>query len=129
MGVGRDVRFTFTNPTRHATLSTSTPSQVPPSVAVWKSVLFTSASEPAIVWFERIADVPVDAATGTFVIAGLHPDTILSVTSLDRGQRHGSVDAPPVNVAFPTPYTDDFQGYQPEKMVCLLACTCQRVLY
>ena len=68
-------------------------------------------------WFERMDDVPVDAATGSFELFGLHPDTVLSITSLDRGQRHGAVASPPPNTPFPSPYLEGFQGYEPEKMV------------
>lgn len=68
-------------------------------------------------WFQRLADVPVDVATGTFVLELLHPDCIFSVSSMDRGQRHGDVTPPPPNVPFPSPYVDSFQGYIPEKMV------------
>ena len=91
--------------------------QVPSSVVVWKSVLFSSVNEPTTYWFQRLADVPVDVGTGTFILEAVHPDTILSVSSMDRGQRHGGVPTPPSNVPFPSPYLDSFQGYTPEKMV------------
>jgi hypothetical protein len=79
-------------------------------------VLFVSASEPAVFWFERQADVAVDTSSGSFVIAGVHPDSIFTISSMDRGQQHGSVAPPPPNAPFPSPYAEDFQGYAPDSM-------------
>ena len=89
---------------------------LPASVVVFKSVFFASAGEPSVQWFERQPDLPVDAASRSFTVAGLHPDTVLSLSSMDRGQRKGAFAPPPPSAAFPSPYNDSFEGLVPEKM-------------
>ena len=95
---------------------------VPTTVVVWKSVFWTSAHEPAIVWFERQTDLVVDAASGTFTLTGIHPDSTYSLTSLDRGQRHGTPAAPPPpDAPFPSHYADSFADLPLEHMAAFFS--------
>ena len=89
---------------------------LPASLVVFKSVFFTSAGEPDVRWFERQPDLAVDAPTRSFTVRGLHPDTVLSLSSMDRGQQKGSFAAPPPNAPFPSPYADTFEGLVAEHM-------------
>ena len=97
---------------------------IPDTVVVWKSVFYTSTYEPNIIWFERQSDITVDKNTNSFTLYGIHPDSVYSLTSLDRGQSHGNPSPSPPNTPFPgtapgvtTPlYTDDFQSYAVESM-------------
>jgi hypothetical protein len=89
---------------------------LPPSVVVWKTVHFTSAGEPAVVWFQRQEALPVDAATRSFTLPRLHPDTTVTLTSMDRGQAHGTPPPPPPVTPFPSPYADDFASTPVEGM-------------
>lgn len=83
--------------------------QLPSAVVAWKTVHFTSAGERGVSWFQRLPDIPVDVGSRSFTVVGLHPDTALTVASVDRGQRHGAPPAPPPPRApFPSPYADDF---------------------
>jgi hypothetical protein len=95
---------------------------VPEFVIVWKSVFFTSLYEPSTFWFQRQEEVAVDTDTRSFTLT-LHPDSLVTVTSMDRGQSHGEpATPPPANTPFPSsggpaaPYTDDFQGYAADSM-------------
>jgi len=89
---------------------------LPPAVVVFKSVFYVSAGEPDIVWFERQPDIAVDPASRSFTVTGLHPDTVLSLSSMDRGQRKGTFADPPANAPFPSPYSDSFADTTMEMM-------------
>lgn len=97
---------------------------IPDTVIVWKSVFYTSSNEPTIVWFERQNDLPVNKATNSFTLYGIHPDSVYSLTSMDRGQSHGNPSPPPPNTPFPgtapgaatPPYVETFQNYPVESM-------------
>lgn len=83
----------------------------PPAVIVWKSVFFTGPGESSILWFERQADVAVNGDGVSYTLSFIHPDSVFTVTSLDRGQSHGTPSAPPPPPgAFPLPYADSFSG-------------------
>ena len=73
-----------------------------------------------MLWFERQADVPVDAASRSFTLPPLHPDSLLTLASLDRGQQHGGfagADAPPPRAPFPPSHVDSFAaGYADDSM-------------
>jgi hypothetical protein len=79
-------------------------------------VLFAGAAEPESYWFDRQADVVVNASSRSFTIFAVHPDCIFSISSMDRGQQHGTVSTPPPNTPFPSPYSENFQGYSPDSM-------------
>jgi hypothetical protein len=92
----------------------------PPTAVVFKSVLFTSPSEPERMLFERQAPVPIDPATGAFTVV-MHPDTVLSVASSDRGQNKGVFEPPPAESAFPAVWEDDFEAPAPQTMTRFLS--------
>jgi len=58
-------------------------------------------------WFERLADVPVNA-DGTFSVS-LQADSILTVSTL-LGNKGNHSNPPPIT-NFPIPYTDNFESY------------------
>ena len=89
---------------------------LPESVVAFKSVFFAGPNEPSVLWFERQADIVVDAASRSFTVTGLHPDTVLSLSSMDRGQRKGAFAPPPPSAPFPSPYADSFAGLAVESM-------------
>jgi galactosylceramidase len=59
--------------------------------------------------FVRLEDIT--SKGGTFSLK-LKPDAVYSVSTL-TGQQKGSFAEVPVSKAFPLPYSDDFEGYQP----------------
>jgi hypothetical protein len=89
---------------------------IPATIIVFKSVFFVSAGEPSIVWFERQPDLAIDPASRSFTITSLHPDTVLSISSMDRGQRKGAFADPPPSQPFPSPYSDSFADTAVETM-------------
>lgn len=107
-------------PTQNVTFKLADSLVIPSTVVVWKTVFAVSAGEPAVSWFQRLPDLAVDASTGMFTLTDIHPDCQYTLTSMDRGQRHGTPSVPPpANTPFPSypsSYTESFQGYQNDSM-------------
>ena len=82
---------------------------VPQTLALWRS-RFQRGSRTASTYFERLPDVPVNAA-GEVSVA-VEPDTVYTLTTFPGASKAEPVGVPP-STPFPLPYTDDFEGLPP----------------